>query len=333
MGVGENVPLHAGSSVDPTLDLDDAFRTSPSNVMGLSPSLDMNLGHWPIDQSQTAQDSPESLAGGMFRDPGMSPGWLRRNFYPFDASRSENSESSPQPWQANDPWASRGTIMTPDGCRPAGMNDNVANPSMTTGLAGDELNFDLLGSLGVLTRNRITPALDPGQAPMEGYLQTGIPRDNLNLRLDTSARNLIAIDPNLPQEARGDGQGSSTLHDAVKPSYDQTSLTLRGKPDDMTRPSPYPYFKFPSSEELVRIISSYPRIMVRPGEYPPFVHHKLYRCSTGDIPEPLAKAFCCIGAFYSSVPTSKNYVYNLLNEESGALVKEFVSIIPFRGIF
>ncbi|PKS07340.1 hypothetical protein jhhlp_005942 [Lomentospora prolificans] len=331
LAVGEDGALHGASPVDSPLDLDDAMRTFADPSGGASPSmldlaaqqpsnlihssLNPNLGHWPMDQPSPVQERPDDMSGGIFGDSNMSPGWLRRTLYPFEATGGESSDAPPQLWQANDPWASRGTIMTPDGCRPAGMNNDIPTSSVS-GLPSDELNFDLLGSLGVLSRNRITPALQPEQTSMESLLHTGISQDNLNLGLDMSADNL---DPSLIGRARGNEHAQSTLHDAVN----QATLTLRGRSGDTSRPTARSFHKLHSDEELVRIISSYPRIMVQPGNYPPFVHHKLYRCSTGDIPEPLAKAFCCIGAFYSSVPTSKNYVYTLLNEESGALVKEF----------
>ncbi|CAI4214876.1 unnamed protein product [Parascedosporium putredinis] len=186
-----------------------------------------------------------------------------------------------------------------------------------SGLPSDELNFDLLGSLGVLSRNRITPALQPEQGSMESLLHAGMSQDNMTLGLD-----MANIDPSLGGTGvRSNEPDGSTLHDAVN----RATLTLRGRHDEVPRSVTHRFPKLYSDDDLVRIISSYPRIMVQPGNYPPFVHHELYRCSTGDVPEPLAKAFCCIGAFYSSVPTSKNYVYTLLNEESGALVKEFMT--------
>ncbi|KAH6695611.1 hypothetical protein F5X68DRAFT_163914 [Plectosphaerella plurivora] len=110
-----------------------------------------------------------------------------------------------------------------------------------------------------------------------------------------------------------------TLHDAIAKVHvpDRTSRA------DSTTPSTCPFHKITSDDTLVALVRSYPRLMVRPGIYPPFVHHMLYPCATGEIAEPLAKAFCCVGAFYASLPTSRSFVCGMMNEESGRLVKSF----------
>lgn len=86
-----------------------------------------------------------------------------------------------------------------------------------------------------------------------------------------------------------------------------------------------PFHLIISDESLVALVRSYPRLMVRPGIYPPFVHHVLYPCETGEVAEPLAKAFCCVGAFYASLPASRSFVCAMMDEESGKLMKNFVS--------
>jgi hypothetical protein len=111
-----------------------------------------------------------------------------------------------------------------------------------------------------------------------------------------------------------------TLHDAM------TKVHGPDRPQaENTTPSTCPFAKITSDDALVALIRSYPRLMVRPGIYPPFVHHLLYPCETGEVAEPLAKAFCCVGAFYASLPTSRSFVCAMMSEESDKLVKSFVS--------
>jgi hypothetical protein len=78
------------------------------------------------------------------------------------------------------------------------------------------------------------------------------------------------------------------------------------------------------SIDLPSILLSFPHMMSRPGgQYPPFVHSKLYRCEEGNILKPLAIAFVCVNALDSSFPSYKGFVYAALNAERDQLLKGF----------
>ncbi|MCJ1367840.1 hypothetical protein MMC16_006975 [Acarospora aff. strigata] len=83
--------------------------------------------------------------------------------------------------------------------------------------------------------------------------------------------------------------------------------------------------RLPSDEDLIKIVCSYPSSMLNKEFYPPFVHHKLYRCSKGGVAESLANALCCVSAYQNMVPSSESFVYNLINIERNRLVKSFHS--------
>lgn len=60
------------------------------------------------------------------------------------------------------------------------------------------------------------------------------------------------------------------------------------------------------------------------GNYPPFVHHKIYGCEKGDVLKPLANAFCCVSALNAALPSGEAFVHALLNAERERLVRSFV---------
>ncbi|KAJ0426734.1 hypothetical protein BJY00DRAFT_306731 [Aspergillus carlsbadensis] len=188
---------------------------------------------------------------------------------------------------------------------------------------GNDMNFDLLGSLGVLPPRSTFASVTPA------------PRPSMSSRRNTEP-------PPLPPASQQQQQQSNTLstshhdqtfRDYIPTSYPQQSaalLTQPTLPHQLTSPistSPpstsCPFAKLTSDLDTIDIICSYPRLMLRPGIYPPFVHHKIYPCAEGEILEPLAKAFCCVGAFYASVKTSEGFVYQLMNNESRRLVNGF----------
>jgi hypothetical protein len=188
-------------------------------------------------------------------------------------------------------------------------------PAMST---NNDMNFDLLGSMGILKRHRIdTPQLV--QSP-QGSARSG-PSSNSAVSYFQQATpgglSSVAGTTHASTAQKDQDREDKTLHDAV------TNTVTASRPSAW--PTSCPFHKLNSDDALVKIIRSYPRIMVRPGCYPPFVHHKLYRCGAGDIAEPLARAFCCVGAFYASVPTSEGFVYSMISEESRRLVQRFVS--------
>ncbi|KAF6512918.1 hypothetical protein HZS61_007724 [Fusarium oxysporum f. sp. conglutinans] len=134
---------------------------------------------------------------------------------------------------------------------------------------------------------------------------------------------------NSPLDVEADTEQGKTLHGAVKAARGTdlpNTATTRPQYGISQNLQSCPFHRLHKDDDLIKMVSNYPSVMLQPGVYPPFVHHKLYRCSAGDVAEPLAKAFCCVGAFYASVPVSETFVYSLINEETNKLVKGFHQI-------
>ncbi|KAJ5908496.1 C6 finger domain protein [Penicillium taxi] len=77
------------------------------------------------------------------------------------------------------------------------------------------------------------------------------------------------------------------------------------------------------SQELFSILREYPRMMLQPNFWSPFIHHRLYRCSKDGMAEPLGIALACVSAYSSSVESSFEFVDNMINSQRERLVREF----------
>ncbi|PTB78024.1 hypothetical protein M440DRAFT_1468608 [Trichoderma longibrachiatum ATCC 18648] len=308
-----------------------AHSGTAGNVMPLStpsptghhhpsaPASNIGIGSWhvespPITRSESLSDQ---LSGGPLRDAGMSLDWFRQNIYPFSAAGSESGESVSH-WQRSRLSPSRGNPFMPsDGALSAEMD--YVNDGAMTGISNDDLNFDLLGSLGILTQNQVSTP-NAQQSPLSALLRPPTAATTSGAGMPPPLRSMPSHSHS-PSSTDEELSAKESLHDAVKMATGGGS-SLSGKFEDHGWQR-CPFHKLNTADELVRTICNYPRIMVRPGEYPPFVHHKLYRCATGEVSEPLARAFCCVGAFYASVPTSETFVYSMINEESRKLIDLF----------
>ena len=71
------------------------------------------------------------------------------------------------------------------------------------------------------------------------------------------------------------------------------------------------------------IICDYPKQILRPTFWPPFVHHRHYRCSQGGLAEPIAIALCCVSANLQSVESSLPFVRKMIENEREGLVNDF----------
>lgn len=284
----------------------------------------LTLGSWHMESPpNTRQGMSDSLPGGSLRDTGMSPDWLKQNIYAFGTTGSDSGESASR-WQHSRLLPSRSPFMSSEASLPAEM-EYVSGNAMS-GISNDDLNFDLLGSLGILTQNHVSSTPNAQQSPLSAMLRPLTSAGSSGPNIAPPIRNVTTRDQS-PQTTEEVVTTKGTLYDAVKMATGAASVSgaVPGGNFDEQGWQRCPFHKLNTADELVRIICNYPRIMVRPGEYPPFVHHKLYRCATGEVSEPLARAFCCVGAFYASVPTSETFVYTMINEESSKLVKIFVS--------
>ena len=76
-------------------------------------------------------------------------------------------------------------------------------------------------------------------------------------------------------------------------------------------------------DDITNIICDYPRHMLRPNFWSPFVHHRHYRCSQGGLAEPIAIALCCVSASLQSVESSLPFVHKMINNERDNLVHDF----------
>ncbi|KAK1253847.1 hypothetical protein MKX07_001924 [Trichoderma sp. CBMAI-0711] len=292
---------------------------SPQGHHPSAPASNIGIGSWHVESPPiTRSDSiSDQLSGGPLRDAGMSLDWFRQNIYPFSAAGSESGESV-SPWQRGRLSPSRGNPFMPsDGALSTELD--YVNDSAMTGISNDDLNFDLLGSLGILTQNHVsTPTAQ--QSPLSALLRPPTAAPTSGPGMPPPVRSM-ASHSHSPSSTDEELSAKESLHDAVKMATGGGS-SLSGKFEDHGWQR-CPFHKLNTADELVRTICNYPRIMVRPGEYPPFVHHKVYRCATGEVSEPLARAFCCVGAFYASVPTSETFVYSMINEESRKLIDLF----------
>jgi hypothetical protein len=82
-------------------------------------------------------------------------------------------------------------------------------------------------------------------------------------------------------------------------------------------------------EEIVEVVLSYlPMMVSREPPTPPFIHDQIYRCSDGDVKEPIARAMVCINANRGAMPSGRRFVYDMINRERDGLIKSFVSCSP-----
>ena len=75
--------------------------------------------------------------------------------------------------------------------------------------------------------------------------------------------------------------------------------------------------------EIMKVICDYPKQMLRPNFWSPFVHHRHYRCSKGGLAEPIAIALCCVSANLQSVESSLPFLCKTINAEKERLVAGF----------
>lgn len=284
----------------------------------------MAQSNWQMDSQEDQQDTSDQLLGSAIGVTVPGSDWLTRNAYNLAG------EDATPGWQHGGSWLSRSPFAPSDLSMPVQLNENTVG-SNTAGIANDEMNFDLLGSLGILARNRISPSPAALASPASSISRRR-QSSSSQFAISSQASNR-ASEPNNPPPRRDQGNSNTlkTLHEASKTIYEEDFVETRRLPGIIESNAPLsscPFHKLNSDDDLVQIVRGYPRVMTSPGVYPPFVHHKLYRCAAGDVSEPLARAFCCVGAFYASVPTSKTFVYSLINEQSSKLVKGFVRLRP-----
>ncbi|POR31212.1 Uncharacterized protein TPAR_08580 [Tolypocladium paradoxum] len=279
-----------------------------------SSASNISLADWSMGSPHARQNIPNQLLA--LGNSAMSSDWFM--------TASENGEATPD-CQRNELWPAGIPFIPADASISAQLDDGAAGNAMA-GDANGNPNFDLLGSLGIPTPNRILPAPNSQELPVPTTGDTSASTPGFGMTVAPPTGNLAASDPKSSSSAEEDDGTRETLHEAVKKTYGEASLpvvAMRRNFEANERQRSCPFHKLNTDDDNVRIVGGYPRTMTRPGMYPPFVHHKLYRCATGEISEPLARAFSCVGAFYASVPTSETFVYSFINQECRRLVRGF----------
>ncbi|KAL5590227.1 hypothetical protein FOBRF1_013784 [Fusarium oxysporum] len=276
----------------------------------------ININGWNVN-TQTNRPSVG------FGDPTPSPGQLERDS--ISLFNLTNEAEAASRWQQEIPWFSQNPFLSPE----LPISPELEDPMQGNGFTGasEDLNFDLLGSLGILTQNRITPGQISQPGGFSTMLNTPVSSDGHYPRTASIAE--PHSNQNSPLDVEADTEQGKTLHGAVKAARGTdlpNTAATRPQYGISQNLQSCPFHRLHKDDDLIKMVSNYPSVMLQPGVYPPFVHHKLYRCSAGDVAEPLAKAFCCVGAFYASVPVSETFVYSLINEETNKLVKGFHQI-------
>ncbi|KAF4333981.1 hypothetical protein FBEOM_12187 [Fusarium beomiforme] len=286
-----------------------------------SASSSMDLDAWQMDAQPERRQPMEQVLHGNFDDAWLNPSLPQRDTNPFLRMGSESEPISR--WQqdvlglSRDPFQSNEIPVSPD------LDQSIQGNGLHA--MSEDLNFDLLGSLGILTQHQITPSqASQQQSPFSAILNTPVSTESLDpIPFSSMPSTDPEIGPKSTPNQAVETKRNESLHQAVAAIRGSTAPDPRPKYGESGRRQSCPFSKLHSDDDLIKMVRSYPSVMIRPGHYPPFVHHKLYRCAAGDVAEPLAKAFCCVGAFYASVPTSESFVYSLINEESNKLVRGF----------
>ena len=78
--------------------------------------------------------------------------------------------------------------------------------------------------------------------------------------------------------------------------------------------------------DLISVIRSYPRLMLRDDFWSPCIHHRLYRCAKSGMAEPLGIALVCVSSHVSAVASSNSFVRNMIDGQRERLVSEFSAI-------
>lgn len=80
----------------------------------------------------------------------------------------------------------------------------------------------------------------------------------------------------------------------------------------------------PAQAIVDQLLGFLPMMVSREPPAPPFIHDQIYRCSDGDVKEPIARAMVCINAHNGAMPSGRSFVYEMINKERDGLIKAFV---------
>ncbi|KAF4473241.1 hypothetical protein FAGAP_13330 [Fusarium agapanthi] len=199
-----------------------------------------------------------------FGDPMPSPGQLERDSISLFNLTNETDASSR--WQQEIPWFSQNTFLSPE----LPISPELEDPMQESGFTGasEDLNFDLLGELGILTQNRITPGQVSQPGGFSTMLNTPASSDGHYPRTTSIANH--HSNQNSTFDIEADTEQGKTLHGAVK--------AARGTevPNTVAPRLPYgispnlqscPFHRLHKDDDLIKMVSNYPSVMLKPGSH------------------------------------------------------------------
>jgi hypothetical protein len=286
--------------------------TSANGVLGNSPSrggvnelASRDLQHTPYSPNESiSQANSDVLNWGSLSGP------------PTTTSNEMDLESLGfQP-----PWTE--SLASMESSQTGWMGDIFPTPMETSN------SFDLLGSFGI-PRNSPNPSQITGSRPFSPTTFSTVSWKPPLSFSSTSNRNSLSLIDSSVTSTSGPRVPLETPLNREVSSHKRKSPASQRPPRraiEKESPATCPFHQMGTDDDLIRTMSGYPQTMLKRGQYPPFVHHRIYRCAEGDVLEPLANAFCCVSAFNAALPSSETFVQSLMNAERDRLIKSFVSI-------
>lgn len=297
------------------------------HVRARAPHESQQMG-WSFDQDMSLETSLGNGSRDHQSDIDYMSDW-RQNSGPASASITSDVESLSN-WRPVQ-WLNKSAENISEKNQQMSWADDTLQDPMLGPTNGG--TFDLLGSFGM-----------PGSRPA-----TSVARENDRMPSSSTVPTFepVSWKPPLPwgsnaaapplanknqSSARNNPNIISRLDDdrpqkrSAPPSEQTRRPSKAAQPESIDR-SPRsaecPFHKMGTDDDLIKLLAEYPQMMLKRGTYPPFVHHRLYRCVEGDVLEPLANAFCCVSAHNAALPSSEAFVHIMMNQERDRLVKSF----------
>ncbi|RDW61718.1 Zn(II)2Cys6 transcription factor domain-containing protein [Aspergillus mulundensis] len=125
----------------------------------------------------------------------------------------------------------------------------------------------------------------------------------------------------LPDTSASGSDSSATSIRAPSTPFNPSASTQLIFAHDF-HPKP-PYNPSTLYQDVLSTLRSYPSLILQRDHWSPFVHHQLYRCSTGGMAKPMGVALACVSAHAGSYGSSHGFVDKLINSERAQLVRNF----------
>ncbi|KAF5988321.1 hypothetical protein FBULB1_1545 [Fusarium bulbicola] len=201
-----------------------------------------------------------------FGDPTPSPGRLERDSISLFNLANETEAASR--WQQEIPWFSQNAFLSPELPISPELDDSLQGSGFTG--ASEDLNFDLLGSLGILTHNRTTPGQASQPDGFSTMLNTPVSSDDHYPRITSIANH--HSNQNCPLDVEADTEQGKTLHGAVKAARGTdvpNAVALRLPYGITPNLQSCPFHRLHKDDDLIKMVSNYPSVMLKPGHQLP----------------------------------------------------------------